>query len=178
MNSSKQIRACRVLLGWRQEDLANTSGVNLSTIERMERLGPEHWSATSTAKVRHALENGGIMFIKSGLEGAGIRLTKSREFLEDLADIGSTIVSDVDQKAAAKALFENFRAETHRFFKGDAYETEQIRSKLDHLKTMLEFESARRSEDQVSALYRHVCSLLTDFENIGEADQKLGGHNT
>jgi transcriptional regulator with XRE-family HTH domain len=161
MNSSKEMRACRVLLGWRQEELAEASGVHLSTIERMERLGPEHWSATSAVKVRHALENGGIIFVKSGLEGAGIRLTRSREFLDDLAEIGSTIPADVDRKAAAKARFENFTAEIHRFYKGDANETEQIRSKLSQLRATLEFEIARRGEDQVSALYSYVCNSLT-----------------
>ncbi len=173
MNTSKQIKACRALLGWEQTDLAEASGVNRSTIQRMERLGRGHWSATKAAKVRQALENGGIIFIKSGLEGAGIRLTKSREFLEDLAEIGSNIPSDVHQKSAAKARFETFKAEAHSFFKGDVYETEQIRSKLRQLKATLEFEIKRRGQDPTSALYSYVCSFMTNFENLGEADQAL-----
>jgi hypothetical protein len=32
---------------------------------------------------------------------------------------------------------------------------------------------ARRGEDQVSALCRHICSFMTNVENIGEADQAL-----
>jgi hypothetical protein len=127
----------------------------------MERLGQGHWSARNAAKVRQALENGGIIFIRRGLEGAGIRLTRSREFLDDLAEIGSTIPAEIDRKAAAKAQFENFTAEVHRFFKGDAYETEQIRSKLSQLRTTLEFEIARRGEDQISALCGYVCNSLT-----------------
>jgi transcriptional regulator with XRE-family HTH domain len=170
MNTSNQMRACRALLGWEQKELAAASGLNRSTIQRMERLGPAHWSAINAAKVRHALENGGIIFIKSGLEGAGIRLTRSREFLEGLAEIGSSSSSDVHQKSAAAARFENFRAEVHRFFKGDAYETEQIRSKLSHLKAALEFEVARRGDDHVSTVYIYVCSLITNFENIGGAN--------
>lgn len=163
MNTSKEMKASRALLGWEQKDLAEASGLSLSTVERMERLGPGHWSPSTAAKVRHALENGGIIFIKSGLEGAGIRLTRSREFLEDLAEIESSIASDVDQKSAAKARFENFTAEVHRFFKGDANEIEQIRSKLSHLKATLEFEIARRGENQVSALYSYVCKLHDKF---------------
>src|SRR5260370_22000962 len=173
MNSSKEMRACRVLLGWRQEELAEASCVHLSTIERMERLGQRHWSATSAAKVRQALENGGIILIKSGLEGDGIRLARSRIFLEELAEIVSSIASDVRQKSAAKARFENFTAEIHRFYKGDANETEQIRSKLSHLKATLEFEIARRGEDEVSALYSYVSSLVTNSENIGEPNYAL-----
>jgi transcriptional regulator with XRE-family HTH domain len=162
MNTSKQIKACRVLLAWAQTDLAEASGVDRSTIQRMERLGPGHWSATNAAKVRQALENGGIIFIKSGLEGAGIRLTKSRELLEDLAEIVSNIPSDVHQKSAATARFEIFKAETHSFYKGDVYEAEQIRSKLSHLMATLEFEIKRRGQDDpVSALYSYVCSFMT-----------------
>jgi DNA-binding XRE family transcriptional regulator len=169
MNTSKQMKACRALLGWEQNDLAEVSGVNRSTIQRMERLGREHWSASNAAKVRQAFENGGIIFIKSGLEGAGIQLTKGRELLEDLAEIGSNILSDVDQKSAAKARFETFKAEVHSLFKGDVYEAEQIRSKLSHLKVMLEFEIKRRSQDPVSALCRYVCDFMTNFENIDQA---------
>src|ERR1700731_2993395 len=65
MNTSKEMRACRALLGWEQKDLAEASGVHRSTIQRMERFGRPHWSATNAAKVRQALENGGIIFIKS-----------------------------------------------------------------------------------------------------------------
>jgi hypothetical protein len=133
----------------------------------MERLGRRHWSATNAAKVRQALESAGIIFIKSGLEGAGIRLTISREFLEDLAGIGSSTASDAHKKSAAKVRFENFTAEVHRFFKGDSNEIEQIRSKLSQLKATLEFEIARRGEDQISALYSYVSSFMTSPAESG-----------
>src|SRR6266404_297475 len=111
MNTSKEMKASRALLGWEQKDLAEASGLSLSTVERMERLGPGRWPPSTAAKVRHALQNGGVIFINSGLEGARIRLPRIIEFLEDWAEIESSIVSDVDQKSAAKARFENFTAE-------------------------------------------------------------------
>ena len=173
MNTSGQMKASRALLGWEQNDLARASGVSRSTIQHMERLGRGHWSAANAAKVRQALEKGGIIFIKSGLEGAGIQLTKSREFVEDLAEIGSNIPSDVRQKSAARARFEIFKAEVYSLFKGDVYETEQIRSKLSNLKATLEFEIERRGQDPASALCTYVYSFMTNFESIGEQDQAL-----
>jgi hypothetical protein len=146
-------------------DLARASGVNRSTIQRMERLGPRHWSATNAGKVRQALENAGIIFIRSGFEGAGIRLTRSRELLDDLTDIGSTIASDGHRKSAAKAKFESFRAEVHRLYKGDVHESEQIRLRLNHLKAALEFEIIRRGDDQISALFSYVRSLVTNLQD-------------
>jgi transcriptional regulator with XRE-family HTH domain len=164
MNTSNQMKACRALLRWEQKELAKASGVNRSTIQRMERLGPEHWSPANTAKVREALKKGGIIFIKSGLEGAGIRLTRSREFLDELAKIKSHS-SDVQQKSAAKAQFEHFKAETHHFFKGDVNETEQIRSKLNHLRATLEDEIERRGKDQLSFLCSYVCSIMINSDD-------------
>src|SRR5260221_8377797 len=91
MNSSKEMRACRVLLGWRQEELAEASGVHLSTIERMERLGPGHWAATRAVKVRHALENGGIFFLKKGVVRARIRINERRGIPVGFSRMAKTI---------------------------------------------------------------------------------------
>jgi transcriptional regulator with XRE-family HTH domain len=164
MNTPAQIRACRVLLGWDQHDLASAAGVDRSTIQRMEHLGPEHCEPINVAKVREALQAAGIVFIKSGLEGAGVRLSRSREFLDDLIRIGSQGSEGDDQKLAAKAHLENFVLETKRFFKGDVYEDEQVRAKLRDLRTMLEHEIKRGNRDQVAGLFRHVRDLLANVE--------------
>jgi transcriptional regulator with XRE-family HTH domain len=98
MKTSSQIRACRALLGWDQRDPANAVGVDRSTIQRIERLGPKCWSPTCASNVRQAFEKGGILFIKSGIEGAGTQLTRSREFLDDLAEIENHFFKYVYQK--------------------------------------------------------------------------------
>src|SRR3954464_44605 len=59
MNTPAQIRASRVLLGWDQHDLASAAGVDRSTIQRMEHLGPEHCERINVSKVREALEAAG-----------------------------------------------------------------------------------------------------------------------
>jgi len=37
MLESKQIRAARALLGWRQEDLSKAAGIGTATIQRIEK---------------------------------------------------------------------------------------------------------------------------------------------
>jgi hypothetical protein len=154
-----------VLLGWDQYELAHAAGVGRSTIERMERLGPEHCTSTNVAKVRKALEAAGILFIKSGLVGAGLRLTRSREFVDDLIRIGSRGTEDGNLKMAAKAHLENFVLETKRSFKGDVNEDEQVRAKLNDLRAMLEYEMKRRNRDHIAGLCRYVCTILTSSAN-------------
>jgi transcriptional regulator with XRE-family HTH domain len=161
MNTPAQIRASRVLLGWDQHDLASAAGVDRSTIQRMEHLGPEHCEHANVARVRKALEAAGILFIKGGLEGAGVRLSRSREFLDDLVRIVSQGSAEVDQELAAKSHLENFVLETKRFFKGDVNEEEQVCAKLNDLRAMLEQEIKRRKRPETAGLFRYVCSILT-----------------
>ena len=161
MNTPAQIRASRVLLGWDQHDLASAAGVDRSTIQRMEHLGPEHCEHTNVARVRKALEAAGILFIKGGLEGAGVRLSRSREFLDDLIRIVSQGSAEADQELAAKSHLENFVLETKRFFKGDVNEEEQVCARLNDLRAMLEQEIKRRKRPEIAGLFRYVCSMLT-----------------
>jgi transcriptional regulator with XRE-family HTH domain len=161
MNTPGQIRASRVLLGWDQHDLASAAGVDRSTIQRMEHLGPEHCERTNVSKVREALEAAGILFIKGGLEGAGVRLSRSREFLDDLIRTVSQGSAEADQKLIAKAHLESFVLETKRFFKGDVNEEEQVGARLSELRTLLENEIKRRKRPETAGLFRYVCSILT-----------------
>jgi transcriptional regulator with XRE-family HTH domain len=172
MNTPAQIRASRALLGWDQLDLANAAGVDHSTIQRMERLGPEHCASATIVKVREALERAGILFLKSGLEGAGIQLTRSREFLDKLERIPSQFSEDFDQKSAANAQLENFIEETLRFYKGDVNEDQQVRAKLSQLQTTLEYEIKRRGRDRTAALCRDVCDMVFKIQTSAVIDGK------
>ena len=73
MNSS-QCRAARALLKWSQTQLAEASGVALSTVADFEIDKREPRSDNLTA-IRRALEDAGVEFIpaKSG-KGVGVRL--------------------------------------------------------------------------------------------------------
>ncbi len=71
-----QLRAARGLVGWSQSQLAETSGVALSTIRRMETSEVRlRGTAESIWKVRKALEDAGVVFTDQGDDrGPGVQL--------------------------------------------------------------------------------------------------------
>ncbi len=72
-----QLKAARALLGWSQSDLAKHSSVSEPTIARLESLeGHLGGRAETGAKIRSALEKGGIEFIEENGGGPGVRLRK------------------------------------------------------------------------------------------------------
>jgi transcriptional regulator with XRE-family HTH domain len=74
----EQLRAARGLLGWSQSDLADRAGLSLPTVKRVESgIGPRV-SDEARAKLRIALESGGVEFIDENGGGPGVRLRKSR----------------------------------------------------------------------------------------------------
>jgi transcriptional regulator with XRE-family HTH domain len=72
--NSNQCRAARALIKWSQTQLADASGVALSTVADFEIEKREPRSDNLTA-IRRALEGAGVEFIpaKSG-KGVGVRL--------------------------------------------------------------------------------------------------------
>ena len=79
MRFPAQLRAARGLLGWSQSQLAEASGVGLSTIRRMEGSdGPLRGTAENVWKVQQALEDAGVIFIYADEEGPGVRLKADR----------------------------------------------------------------------------------------------------
>jgi hypothetical protein len=71
--TAAQMRAARGLLDWNQADLAKASGVALSTVKRMESVGPERSSVENIDKVSTALEEGGVTFTNGGEPGVKLR---------------------------------------------------------------------------------------------------------
>jgi transcriptional regulator with XRE-family HTH domain len=77
MLHSAQIRAARALLNWRQEDLARTAEVAITTVQRIEKPGrPSIGSNVSTLiRIQEAFERAGIQFIETDSTGGiGLRL--------------------------------------------------------------------------------------------------------
>ncbi|HLO76941.1 MAG TPA: helix-turn-helix transcriptional regulator [Magnetospirillum sp.] len=75
--SPGQCRAARALIGLRQEDLAEQSGVGLRTIVNFEKGNSTPISA-NLAAIKRALEDAGVTFLADGASspgGAGVRLT-------------------------------------------------------------------------------------------------------
>jgi hypothetical protein len=78
--TSQQIRAARVLLRWRAQDLARASAVGVATIRRAELAEREtSMTAPNDLAVRHALEAAGVEFIDENGGGAGVRLRKRHQ---------------------------------------------------------------------------------------------------
>ncbi len=79
MTEASQVRAARALIGWSQAELADAAGVSLSVVDRFEAGQPDSIPAEAVAKMRAALESGGVAFIPKNGGGAGVRLRKGRE---------------------------------------------------------------------------------------------------
>jgi transcriptional regulator with XRE-family HTH domain len=75
--STRQLKAARALLAWSQERLAAEAGVSIPTLKRLEsRDGPLGGRTDTRAKIRSALESGGVEFIEENGGGPGVRLRK------------------------------------------------------------------------------------------------------
>ena len=76
MISSSQVRAAKALLRWSGEELANRSGISLSTIRRVEGANgiPEAQNIKTIMAIKKALEDAGVEFIGSPDDRPGVRL--------------------------------------------------------------------------------------------------------
>jgi transcriptional regulator with XRE-family HTH domain len=78
--SIRQVKAARSLLAWSQEELAAAAGVSVPTIKRLEAQdGPLGGRDQTGAKIRWALESGGVEFIDENGGGPGVRLKKRQQ---------------------------------------------------------------------------------------------------
>ena len=66
MPTPQQIKAARALLGWRQADLAQHSGVPEVTVKNVER-GAHSPRVTTMKAIRKAFERAGIEFSENGV---------------------------------------------------------------------------------------------------------------
>ncbi len=66
MITPDQIKAARVLLNWRQSDLARAAKVSLNAVGRVEREAADTRTSTLRA-IQAALEEAGIEFIDNGV---------------------------------------------------------------------------------------------------------------
>lgn len=72
---SLQIRAARGLLGWSGQDLANASGVGLSTLRRLESgSGSVQTNVSTVVALAAALEQAGIEFTGDPDANPGVTL--------------------------------------------------------------------------------------------------------
>lgn len=75
MVTPAQSRAARALINWSQPQLAEASGVSISTIRDFE-TGKRTPIANNLAAIQVALEKAGVIFVAENGEGPGVRLKK------------------------------------------------------------------------------------------------------
>ena len=80
MLSSNQIRAARALLGWSGTDLADLSGVGITTLRRYElQSGIPSANTSVLMLIRQTLESAGIEFTGDPLVNPGVTLRIKRD---------------------------------------------------------------------------------------------------
>jgi transcriptional regulator with XRE-family HTH domain len=78
MLHAAQLRAARALLGWRQDDLSQASGVGLATIQRLEQgEGLVKANVATVVRLQEALGQAGLRLLPADdAGGIGVRLVK------------------------------------------------------------------------------------------------------
>ena len=80
MISSNQIRAARALLGWSGNDLANKSGVGITTLRRYElQDGIPSANTNVLTSIKTTFESSGIEFTGDPLVSPGVMLHLNRD---------------------------------------------------------------------------------------------------
>ena len=80
MISSNQIRAARALLGWSGTDLADLSGVGITTLRRYElQRGIPSANTSVLMMIKKTLESAGIEFTGDPLVNPGVTLRIKRD---------------------------------------------------------------------------------------------------
>ena len=80
MLSSNQIRAARALLGWSGTDLADLSGVGITTLRRYElQRGIPSANTSVLMMIKKTLEEAGIEFTGDPLVNPGVTLRIKRD---------------------------------------------------------------------------------------------------
>jgi transcriptional regulator with XRE-family HTH domain len=77
MISSKQIKAARSLLGWKGKDLADKSGVGITTLRRYEAQdGIPNANKFVLKAIKGCLEGEGIVFSGDPVKSPGVSLNQ------------------------------------------------------------------------------------------------------
>jgi len=77
MISSKQIKAARMLLGWKGKDLADKSGVGITTLRRYEAQdGIPNANKFVIKAIKSCLEEEGIVFSGDPVKSPGVSLNQ------------------------------------------------------------------------------------------------------
>lgn len=97
-----QIRAARVMLGLKQKDLAEKSGISVATLNNIERGAQTDPKISTLKAIQRALEKDGIEFLSDTLGGVGLMLKPGR------TDNGIATILIVDDDKSDRMLYKSW----------------------------------------------------------------------
>lgn len=113
MISSRQMKAARALLGWKQADLAEKAGLHINAVNRIEQeiVAPR---AETLARIQTVLEMNGVKF--RGLRGVELRDEQFEILRLEGADSLTRLTNDILHTVASpKDEVLNFLTDEHLF---------------------------------------------------------------
>lgn len=111
-------RSARALLGWTIDELAEASGVGVSTILSFE-AGQRAPMRSNQAALERALSDAGVIFLEADANsGRGLKLTRSTEALRDILLIGALKESQEKREQRARKRVAQFCDDARAFYEG------------------------------------------------------------
>jgi transcriptional regulator with XRE-family HTH domain len=166
--TSSLCRSARALIGWTIEQLAEASGVGVSTIISFEAAQRVPIRSNQVALERAFIEAGVIFLEASMNEGRGLKLSRSTEALLDILLIGALKETSTRRAERAKKRIEQFcddaRAFYDSFYGDDRDNLQRVlddRGKLrDRVDQEIQLRSRLRWDDEATRFLESVTDLL------------------
>ncbi len=114
--TSSLCRSARALIGWTIEQLAEASGVGVSTIISFE-AGQRVPIRSNQVALERTFVEAGVIFLDAGMnEGRGLKLTRTTEALRDILLIGALKEPSNRRVQRAKKRIQQFCADAMAFY--------------------------------------------------------------
>lgn len=169
MNLTPSIcRSARALIGWTIEQLAEASGVGVSTIISFE-AGQRVPIRSNQVALERTFVEAGVIFLEADMnDGRGLKLTKSTEALRDILLIGGLKEPRDTRIRRAKKRIAQFRDDAMAFytsFYGDSRDNlERVRDDRGKLRDRVDQEIELRLrlgwDDEPTRFLEPVADLL------------------
>lgn len=102
MISLEQIKAARVMLHLKQDDLAAKAGISVATLNNIERGAQRDPKISTLLAIQHALEKEGIEFINDAFKGSGVCLKPKRNGHDE------AVILIIDDSKPDRTLYKNW----------------------------------------------------------------------
>jgi transcriptional regulator with XRE-family HTH domain len=165
MNLTSSIcRSARALIGWTIEQLAEASGVGVSTIISFE-AGQRVPIRSNQVALERAFVEAGVIFLEADMnDGRGLKLTKSTEALRDILLIGGLKEPKAARAQRAKKRIAQFCDDAMAFYGDSRDNLERVRNDKGKLRDRVDQEIELRLrlgwDDEPTRFLEPVADLL------------------